>query len=76
VLGKVASDWKNPDLLLKVSTQTRLQSYRVISSPRCNHRIWLKSATPIRMMAGVPIVPQPSHGTIALALDDASAQAP
>src|SRR5580704_7759010 len=36
----------------------------------------LKSAMPIRMIAGVPTVPQPPHATTAFVSDTASAHAP
>jgi hypothetical protein len=42
----------------------------------CNHWILLKSAVPIRIMAGVPTVPQALHETVAVVSDTASAEAP
>ena len=46
------------------------------SSSLCNLWQMLKSAMPIRMMAGVPTVPQPPHATTFFVTDTASAHVP
>jgi hypothetical protein len=62
--------------LFRESAEREKSARQTLTCDEADQWLLLKSAMPIRMIAGVPTVPQPPHATTAFVSDTASAHAP